>query len=264
NRAETVAKDGKKSISITREHGTNNIVITGTIPVGATASRSWTAVEDPTIYALDLFKQALKQEGITVSGKLAEGETPEGATALASKESMPLSELYIPFMKLSNNGHAEVLVKEIGRASAGKGSWDAGLSVMEDVLAAYGLDPAGMRLRDGSGMSHKNLVTAEQLSVLLYKAQAEPWFPVFLNSLPVAGHPDRMTGGTLRTRMKDTAAAENVKAKTGSLTGVSSLSGYVTAENGEEYIFSILFNNYLAGSVTPIQDEIAEAIAELE
>lgn len=264
NRAETVAKDGKKSISITREHGTNHIVIKGTIPVGATASRSWTAVEDPTMYALDLFKQALKQEGITISGKLAEGATPEGAATLASKKSMPLSELYIPFMKLSNNGHAEVLVKEMGRAAAGEGSWDAGLGVMEDVLAGYGLDPAGMRLRDGSGMSHKNLVTAEQLSVLLYKVQTEPWFPVFLKSLPVAGHPDRMTGGTLRNRMKGTGAAENVKAKTGSLTGVSTLSGYVTAENGEEYIFSILFNNYLADSVTPIQDEIAEAIAELD
>ncbi|KZE37515.1 D-alanyl-D-alanine carboxypeptidase [Bhargavaea cecembensis] len=264
NRAKTVSKDGKKSISITREHGTNNIVITGTIPVGATPSRSWTAVEDPTMYALDLFRQALKQEGITVSGKLSEGVAPEGADALASKESMPLRELYIPFMKLSNNGHAEVLVKEIGRAVAGEGSWDAGLGVMEDVLAEYGLNTAGMRLRDGSGMSHKNLVTAEQLSVLLYKVQAEPWFPVFLNSLPVAGHQDRMTGGTLRNRMKEGAASENVQAKTGSLTGVSTLSGYVTAENGEEYIFSILFNNYLAGSVTPIQDEIAETIAEQE
>ncbi|WP_040226273.1 D-alanyl-D-alanine carboxypeptidase/D-alanyl-D-alanine endopeptidase [Bhargavaea cecembensis] len=264
NRAKTVAKDGRKSVSIERAHGTDTIVITGTIPAGATASRSWTAVWDPSLYALDLFRKALEAEGISIAGGMKKGIVPDGAATLASKQSMPLRDLFIPFMKLSNNGHAEVLVKEIGKQSAGEGSWDAGLNVMSDVLAGYGLDTAGMRFRDGSGMSHKNLVTAKQLSDLLYAVQAGPWFPVFLDSLPVAGDSDRMTGGTLRNRMQEGPAAGNVRAKTGSLTGVSTLSGYVTGADGEEYIFSILFNNYLAGSVTPIQDEIAEAIAGQE
>ncbi|SIT87171.1 D-alanyl-D-alanine carboxypeptidase/D-alanyl-D-alanine endopeptidase [Edaphobacillus lindanitolerans] len=261
NRAKTVAKDGRKSITIERAHGTDTIVIEGTIPAGAAASRSWTAVQDPSLYALDLFKKALEAEGISISGKAKKGIVPDGAAGLASKQSMPLRDLYIPFMKLSNNGHAEVLVKEIGRASMDEGSWDAGLNVMSDVLAKYGVDPSAMRLRDGSGMSHKNLVSASQLSTLLHGIQAEPWFPVFLESLPVAGDPDRMTGGTLRNRMTEGPAKGNVQAKTGSLTGVSTLSGYVTGADGEKYIFSILMNNYLAGSVTPIQDDIAEAIA---
>ncbi|WP_345240558.1 D-alanyl-D-alanine carboxypeptidase/D-alanyl-D-alanine endopeptidase [Pontibacillus salipaludis] len=264
NRTETVGADEEKDISIVREHGTNQIVVEGTIPVDGSRSRSWVAVSEPSGLALDLFHQALMDEGIKVKGeKQLNGETPDSAKLLVSKESMPLKELLIPFMKLSNNGHAEVLVKEMGKVTHGEGSWEEGLNVVEDYLSGIGVDADTMRLRDGSGMSHVNMVPANEISDLLYKVKNEEWFNEYLTSLPVAGDDDRFEGGTLRYRMDDTLAEGNVQAKTGSLTGVTSLSGYVTAENGEELIFSIILNNYL-DSAQDIEDEIAITLANYD
>src|SRR5699024_4303301 len=112
--------------------------------------------------------------------------------------------------------------------------------------------------------SDKNLLPADELSLLLVKVQDQSWFPVFQNSLPVAGEPDRLIGGTLRNRMTDDSTKGNVKAKTGSLTGVSALSGYVTSKDGEELTFSLIFNHYVGGSVTAIEDVIATVLAEHE
>ncbi len=103
-----------------------------------------------------------------------------------------------------------------------------------------------------------NLVTANTLSQFLVSIQNESWFPSFENSLPVSGNPERMIGGTLRKRMKAEPAKGNVKAKTGTITSVSALSGYADNSNGEKYVFSILINNVKdEEKVTIIQDEIA-------
>ncbi len=266
NKAETVEKNGSRSISIERAHGSNEIIITGTIPVDASRSRVWRSVWEPTGYAVDVFRKSLEKEGIQLIGKskATVGVTPEDATLLAKQQSMPLEELLIPFMKLSNNGHGEVLAKTMGKAVHGEGSWEKGIQVMEDTLASYGLNMDTILLRDGAGMSHKNLIPANELSKLLYEIQAEDWYPLFESVLPVAGNPERMVGGTLRYRMTEAPAKGNVKAKTGSLTGVNTLSGYVTSKDGEKLIFSIMMNNYIKGSMTQIQDEIATALAKYE
>lgn len=266
NNATTIAKGAAKSISIEREHGTNRIIIEGKIPLDGTRSQSWSAVWDPSMLALDVFHRSLKAEGIQIvgNGGMKIGVTPSNATVLTSKKSMPLSELFIPFMKLSNNGHAETLVKEMGKVQRGEGSWDAGLAVMKEKLKEFGVNTDTVVLRDGSGMSHKNLVSADEFTTLLYNIQGKSWFPAFEASLPIAGNPERMIGGTLRNRMGDSSAAGNVKAKTGSITGVSTLSGYVTAKDGTELIFSMLINNYVTGPVTPIEDAIAKVLAEYE
>lgn len=266
NRATTVAKGSTKSISIEREHGTNRIVIEGKMPLEATSSRSWAAVWEPTELVLDVFKKALEAQGIQFVGNHAAktGITPSNATVLATKHSMPLEELFIPFMKLSNNGHAETLVKEIGKVEKGEGSWDAGLEVMKTKLKEFGVNTDTVVLRDGSGMSHKNLVSADEFTKLLYNVQDKSWFPTFEASLPIAGEPDRMVGGTLRNRMDQGLTIGNVKAKTGSITGVSTLSGYVTAKDGTELVFSVLINNYVTGPVTPIEDAIVTVLAEHE
>ncbi|WP_052461647.1 D-alanyl-D-alanine carboxypeptidase/D-alanyl-D-alanine endopeptidase [Sporosarcina koreensis] len=264
NEAKTVAADGKKSISIHREHGTNRIIVEGAIPAGASPSRSWTAVWEPSEMTLDVFGNALKAEGIQVLGKkgLQRAAAPGSAKVLASKESMPLSEIFIPFMKLSNNGHAEMLVKEMGRTVKGEGSWNAGLAVMGDTLERLGIPKNTVVLRDGSGMSHKNLVSSETLTALLIRAQQEPWYPAYRESLPLAGEADRMVGGTLRNRLKGEATKGTVAAKTGSITGVSALSGYAETTKGTPVVFSIMINNYITGPVTPIEDAIVTAIAE--
>lgn len=266
NKAKTVGKNESKDISIEREHGTNTIVIEGEIPVDGARTRVWRSVWEPTGYALDVFKKSLEEQGIQLIGKSKAkvGVTPEKATVLTSKQSMPLEELYIPFLKLSNNGHAEVLVKEMGKFVHGEGSWDKGIEVMEDKLAKFGVNTDTVMLRDGSGMSHKNLIPAEELTKFLYEIQDESWFPVFKNALPVAGESERLVEGTLRDRMTGDSTKGNVIAKTGSLTGVSTLSGYVTSKDGEKLIFSIMMNNYKTGPMTEIQDEIATTLAEYE
>ncbi len=263
NHTKTVEKGGKKSIHVERQHGTNILIVSGVIPVGAKKTRSWASVWEPTDYTVNVFKHVLEEQGITFSAapKAERGTVPKGAILLTSKQSMPLSELFIPFMKLSNNGHAEVLVKEMGRVIGGRGSWHKGLAVMKATLADMGVDTATLLLRDGSGMSHKNLVTANEVTHLLYAVQSKSWYPAFLNSLPVAGNEERFVGGTLRNRMTGTVATGNVRAKTGSLNGVTALSGYVETQGGETLIFSIIVNNYLSDSVNEVLDEITVTLA---
>lgn len=266
NHAETLARGAKRTLTVEREHGSNKIIIEGGIPAGSNLVRSWASVWEPTGYALDVFWRSLEAKGITfdITSERLIGETPEQAELLTSKQSIPLQELIIPFMKLSNNGHGETLTKEMGRVVYGEGTWDKGLQVVKESIMKYGVDGSTVMLRDGSGMSHKTMIPADELSKLLYEIQGASWYDVFDHSLPVAGATERFVGGTLRSRMIDTAAQGNVKAKTGSLTSVSTLSGYVTTRSGERLIFAVLINNYLAPTVRPVEDAIAIALAELD
>jgi serine-type D-Ala-D-Ala carboxypeptidase/endopeptidase (penicillin-binding protein 4) len=245
NETKTVDTKGKQDIRFRREHGTNTISVTGTIPADSSKMRDWVAVWNPTQYAGSLFKKALEDQGIQVVGKIKNGKTPASMPVLIFHKSLPLAELMIPFMKLSNNGHAEVLVKEMGKAVHGSGSWEEGLEVVEDELESFRIDTSQIVLRDGSGLSHANLLPANEMTNLLYEVQGEKWFPVFKESLPVAGAKDRMVGGTMRNRLKEEAKFVTVQAKTGSLTGVSTLAGYVEKPGGETLIFTILLNNLL-------------------
>lgn len=261
-RGTTVAEGERDTLSIEREHGNNTIVIGGDIPVGANPTRSWTAVWEPTGYAAAVFADALADHGVRVHGDTRLGEAvPKDADVLASHDSMPLEDLLVPFMKLSNNNHAEALTKAVGHEVVGEGSWDAGLAAIEDYLVKEGVDPDTFRQVDGSGLSRMNVFPSAEFAQLLVSVRDAPWFDAWYASLPVACEPDRMVGGTLRSRMCDTPAAGNVHAKTGSLTGASGLSGYVTDADGRELVFSILLNNYLASSVKGIEDAIAITLA---
>ncbi|GLB61270.1 D-alanyl-D-alanine carboxypeptidase/D-alanyl-D-alanine endopeptidase [Cytobacillus sp. NCCP-133] len=263
NKAKTVAKGEKKDLTIERDHGTYTVTIEGEIPIDGSRSREWIAVWEPTGYALDLFKQSLADQGIKHKGKVIAAATPKGAKLLTEHQSMPLKELLIPFMKLSNNGHAETLIKEMGKVEKGEGSWEKGLEVLEEKVTKLGMNEETLVLHDGSGISHVNLIPANEISRLLFEVRDEEWFPSYLNSLPIAGITNRMEGGTLRNRMKNSNAAENVKAKTGSISTVSALSGYVTTTSGEELIFSIVLNNVINGSEGKlIVDKIATLLAD--
>lgn len=262
NRATTVAAGERDTLSIDREHGTNTLVISGEIPLGANPTRSWTAVWEPTGYAAAVFRDALGRHGVQVQGETRLGRpTPEDADSLAAHDSMPLQDLMVPFMKLSNNNHAEVLTKAIGHETAGEGSWDAGLEAISDFLAKEGVNTDAIRQVDGSGLSRMNLFPSEEISQLLVSVRDAPWYDAWYASLPIACEKERMVGGTLRSRMCDTPAAGNAHAKTGSLTGASGLSGYVTDADGRELVFSVLLNNYVAPSVKSIEDAIVVTLA---
>ncbi|WP_246231606.1 D-alanyl-D-alanine carboxypeptidase/D-alanyl-D-alanine endopeptidase [Sporosarcina jiandibaonis] len=266
NKTKTVAKNGTSYIKAERVHGSNTVIVSGTVPLGLKQNRSWASVWEPTNYTLNVFKHVLDEQGIEFTDvtQIGTGKVPSGASLLATNQSIPLKEILTPFMKLSNNGHGEVLVKEIGRVIGDKGSWDKGLEVMNKTLADIGMDMNTILLRDGSGMSHKTLVTANEVTNLLFIAQTKPWYDDFVNSLPVAGIEERFVGGTLRYRMNGTAAEGKVKAKTGTLNGVSSLAGYAETKDGETLIFSAIINNHLDDTAYGLLDELAVIIANYQ
>lgn len=261
--ATTAPADDDGGITVDRAHGTNDITISGSVPVGSDPTEEWVTVWGPTGYAAAVFRDALAAHGIRVLGPTSLGKpTPDGARPLATHDSMPLKDLLVPFMKLSNNMHAEILTKAMGVKTAGEGSWSAGLAAIQQYLKGLGIDTAQLRQVDGSGLSRMDHVPADVFAQLLVKVRNEPWYDDWYNGLPVACATDRFVGGTLRSRMCNTPAALNAHAKTGTLTGASSLSGYVTDAGGRDLVFSILLNNYLVSSVTSIQDAIVVTLAK--
>jgi D-alanyl-D-alanine carboxypeptidase/D-alanyl-D-alanine-endopeptidase (penicillin-binding protein 4) len=262
NTAVTGQPGSASTVSVERQHGTNVVKVSGSLPAGAAADREWTTVWEPTGLAASLFRDALGRHGVRVLGQTQAGvATPAGARSLAEHQSMPLSQLLVPFLKLSNNMHAEILVKTVGRTVSGTGSWDAGLAAVGQRLKALGIDPATLYLADGSGLSRMDQISPDQLIALLRAVRAKPWFRTWFDALPIAGVSDRMVGGTLRSRMAGTAAAGNVHAKTGTLTGVSALSGYVTSADGRQLVFSMMTNDVL-GSAKRIEDGVAVRLAQ--
>lgn len=264
NSAVTGAPGSGSAVSVDREHGNNTIVVTGSIPAGGGAVTEWMAVWEPTGYAAALFRSALSARGVRVLGPTVRGATPPAARVLAERRSIPLRELQVPFMKLSNNLHAEILVKSMGRATSGAGSWGAGRAAVATTLSGLGIDPSRLSLVDGSGLSRMDQISPDQLAALLVGVSARPWFGAWYEALPIAGVPDRMVGGTLRNRMRGTPAERNVHAKTGSLTGVSGLSGYVTAANGQRLVFSMVANNTIGVNVKAIEDAVAVRLAQYQ
>ncbi|WP_203922981.1 D-alanyl-D-alanine carboxypeptidase/D-alanyl-D-alanine endopeptidase [Rugosimonospora africana] len=261
NRATTGPAGSANTLDVTRDHGTDTMVVTGSIPAGVPTDKEWMAVWDPTGYAAGVFRDALARHGVKVLGRTAEEATPAGAHEVADHPSMTLAQLLVPFLKLSNNIHAEALTKAMGQKVAGVGSWSAGIAAEHTVLSAMGVDVSTIRQVDGSGLSRQDLLTNQQITNLLVAARGKPWFGTWYSALPIAGVADRMVGGTLSSRMAGTPAANNLHGKTGSMTGVNALSGYVTDASGRLLVFSAIINNYL-GAVTPLLDAIGVTLAK--
>ncbi|WP_433476252.1 D-alanyl-D-alanine carboxypeptidase/D-alanyl-D-alanine endopeptidase [Spirillospora sp. CA-142024] len=261
NKAVTGKPGSASTLSVNRAKGTNTIVVSGSYPAGGAAYTTLRTVENPTMYAADVFRNALRAHGVQVRGTTERGRTPKGVRAVAYRSSMPLSQLVVPFLKLSNNMIAETLVKAIGRKKAGKGSWTAGLPLIERYARTQGVPAGRLDMVDGSGLSRGNRTTAQDVSTMIRRAQGARWFSTWYGALPIAGDPDRMTGGTLTSRMRGTPAAGNVHAKTGTLGGATALSGFVSDESGRRLLFSVVLNGYQGGAPKDIEDKIAIRLA---
>jgi D-alanyl-D-alanine carboxypeptidase/D-alanyl-D-alanine-endopeptidase (penicillin-binding protein 4) len=172
--------------------------------------------------------------------------------------SLPMRNIIPALMKPSQNQIAEILLKTIGLERGGMGTSDSAGKIVGQQLLAWGVQPDGFVIRDGSGLSRHDLVSPETIVRVLDRIQQDTAFAVFYNAMPIAG-----VDGTLKDRMKGTAAEGNVHAKTGSIAAARSLSGYVTTADGERLIFSILANNWTTPSsaVTDVSDQIAIALA---
>jgi D-alanyl-D-alanine carboxypeptidase/D-alanyl-D-alanine-endopeptidase (penicillin-binding protein 4) len=261
NRATTGAAGSANTLTVDRPAGVNKVVVTGSIPAGGAAVVKLRTVEDPALYSASVFRAALAKHNVTVTGATAHGTMPARASVLASRQSAPLSSILTPFLKLSNNGIADILAKTIGKRIAGTGSWTAGMQVVKTHIGQLGVNTAAMQLYDGSGLSFDDRTSVRSVADLLSAVRGHSWFTTFYNALPIAGKPGQLVGGTLETRMVGTPAAGNVHAKTGTLTGATALSGYATAPDGTLLIFSIIMNKYVTPTPTDLQNRIAIRLA---
>jgi PBP4 family serine-type D-alanyl-D-alanine carboxypeptidase len=238
----------------------NTIVIEGGMARHSEPEEFDIEVVEPALYAGALFSEILKSENILFEGKILTGALPDTTTLLATHTSAPLSHLIQHTNKISDNLYAELLLKTIGAATRGApGTAEKGLFAIRQFFAEIGIDTTAFSLADGSGVSRYNLITPDQIIELLktmyrdFRVQAE-----FLASLPIAG-----VDGTLAGRMKGTAAEGKLRAKTGSLSGVSALAGYTTTGDGEPLAFSIIMQHFVVptSKIRALQDRIGAAIS---
>ena len=202
-----------------------------------------------------LLKNELMEKGIEVIGDVVPGTVPLDARTVARHLSPPLANIIKSMNKPSDNWIAELLFKAIGAEVMGEpGTWQKGRDAVNEFLEEITGEPPGHRFVDGSGLSRYNLINAELLTQLLvYMYQNFELMPEYLASLPIAG-----VDGTLMNRMQGVSAENVLRAKTGTLSGVSALAGYTTTADGEVVAFGILISHYV-GSATPardIQDQI--------
>lgn len=260
NNTKTVSKGYKNTVSIYRQYGTNTIIVSGNLPVGK-AKQELVTVDNPALYTLDVFALAIQSKGITVNNKVQLGQVPENATKMTQKFSAPLKTLVQINLRQSNNGMSETFSKAIGRVVRNEGTWDAGIAVMKDYATSLGLEADKWQIADTSGLSHNNRITANEQTKLLWAIRQESYYNSFLGGLPVAANADKSLSTTLYNRLTGNLTRNRVHAKTGYITGVNSLSGYVKAKSGNWYIFSILTQNTKYASTKTI-DEMVTIIAE--
>lgn len=262
NRAATTAKGTRSHLVIERELGKNRILIEGTLALDApsdTRKPKGIPVENPALYAAHVLTMRLQSTGIRVDGSPATGVSPRHAVEVARRYSPPLSEILKRLNKTSDNLIAECLLKTLGveRGKTRFGTTEHGIRVAKAALNRLGIDPNAVIMADGSGLSRHNLVSARSVAALLRAMHAHPHAKTFLDSLPLAG-----VEGTLKRRLKGTPAENHVRAKTGTMRNVSSLSGYVTTRDGEPLVFVIMMNNHRDNAAArDIQDKIVSLLA---
>lgn len=251
NSARTGPADAARRPAVNRPYDGAQILVSGVWPPG-TVMKQNIPVVDPPRYAAQVFLRALTAHGITVEGVVGSGAAPGGAFVLASHTSVPLGPYLALVNKPSDNLMAESLVRTLGRVKGAGGTYDAGDAVELPFFKSLGVDTNTIRLVDGCGLGRRNMVTARAVGQLLLGMHRQADWKFYYDSLPIAG-----VDGTLRSRLKNTRAAGNVHAKTGTLTGVRALSGYVTARDGGLYVFSLLMNNYpgTARAAGDVQDK---------
>jgi serine-type D-Ala-D-Ala carboxypeptidase/endopeptidase (penicillin-binding protein 4) len=207
----------------------------------------------PATFASDILRKTLKADDITPGHAAAAEPAPADAQVLASVQSPPMSTLVQLTNKESDNFFAETLLKDIGYAASGVGSTAAGVRAVANYATRAG---ARVALVDGSGLDHGDRASPRSVVRLLMYEHSRPEFQALYNSLPVAG-----VDGTIYNRMRSGPAHRNCHAKTGSLIGVSALSGYCTTVSGHTLAFSFLMNGLSVGYARRIQDRMTEAVA---
>ncbi|HEX7997228.1 MAG TPA: D-alanyl-D-alanine carboxypeptidase/D-alanyl-D-alanine-endopeptidase [Pyrinomonadaceae bacterium] len=257
NRVTTSARGTKRDVAVVRPLGENVLEVSGSVPLSNVepSDKGYVgsfAITHPALLFVDLLRTSLAQRGVIVSGQTKtinareRGNLPLQTSSLveiASIQSQPLSVIAAQCLKPSQNLYAELLLRTLGRVAGTVDpkviTADAGSQVIRTFLREAGIGPREIVIADGSGLSRHNLITADATMRLLIYMSRHRYASTFREALPIAG-----VDGTLKNRMKGTPAERNLRAKTGTINTVATLSGYVTSAAGERLVFSVLLNNY--------------------
>jgi len=239
------------------------LTIAGRIRTGAKPVRLGISAGNPTQWFAGLLRHRLVQGGIAVDGPAIDVDDAQprpirdGATRLFTHWSPPLRELIKPMLKDSVNLYGEALM----RLNSGPGALptnDAALEGLAERFAAWGVPPDAQQLIDGSGLSRRDAVSPEALLTVLQRMYDSTGTSPFMQALPIAG-----VDGSLANRMRDTLAARNLRAKTGTMSNIRTLAGYVTTLDGERLALVVMVNNFEGTGVQALAaiDAIAVRLA---
>ena len=286
NRATTTAKGTRGDLRIYRGLGANSLEITGTLPIGDAGFVGGVSIPDPALAFVSMLRDALIKRDVKIDGRVRTVTASSGGSivpgvssaATAQPQNMPaqppveIASLPSPAfnaiaaqtLKPSQNQYTEIILRTLGRTQPPvstetgrmRDDEEKGLEVVKNLLRQAGVNDNEVALNDGSGLSRNDLISANTTIQLLTFMSKHKYFAQFREALPIAG-----VDGTLRTRMRGTPAEGNVRAKTGSLSSVASLSGYVTTASGEHLVFSMMLNNY--PDAAAVRRDSIDAIAVL-
>ncbi|MDQ2921502.1 MAG: D-alanyl-D-alanine carboxypeptidase/D-alanyl-D-alanine-endopeptidase [Acidobacteriota bacterium] len=264
NRVTTAPKGTKRDITVYRGLASDDVEISGSIALDDRGYSGGLGISRPALLFAYLLRASLERQGVVIKGKTrttpqpiyatSAGPVASGLVEVATLQSPPLSMIAAQTLKPSQNLYTELILRTLGKVaataptsgSAARTSETAGIEVVRTFLREAGVNASPLSLTDGSGLSRNDMVTAEATLQLLTYMRRHRYATAFRDALPIAG-----VDGTLRNRMKGTVAENNLRAKTGTLSSASSLSGFVTTAAGEELVFSIMVNNYPDGTNPP-------------
>lgn len=262
--AQTVAANAPERLQFIQDGRRQQLHVTGQLRVGSAAEVDAIASPNPTQRSARHFERALQQAGLTVrQTRIPPQPAAPLAQVWATHQSPPLAELITDANANSDNFYADALLYGLGsdRTPPQTPTLPASLEAVETILAALGIDPSGMAQADGSGLARKNLATPTAFVETLQAMHRSPHGQFYRDSLAVAGR-----SGTLRSRFRHTPVAGRLQGKSGAISGIAALSGYLDPPNHPPLVFSILVNHFdePVRTIRPTIDAIVEQIAAVE
>ncbi len=238
---ETGPPECESRLSVLRDG--RSFFLSGQLPSGTGMFYRGVALPEPTAYFLDMLRETLERNGISIKGKSIDADNLDeyrgaGATRLIIHTSPPFEEILRVLLEVSQNQFAETVFRLLDKKEDGK-SDEGAVRTMEEILSSMGVPSDSYEIVDGSGLSRGNLLSPDSIVRVLQHMYRNDEDRKFVKMLPKSG-----LKGTIKGRMNGTRAAEKVSAKTGTLSWVRALSGYLETEKGEMLAFSMLVNNY--------------------
>jgi D-alanyl-D-alanine carboxypeptidase/D-alanyl-D-alanine-endopeptidase (penicillin-binding protein 4) len=246
NRSRTVAPGTATTMDFFREPGTLTLWMEGTVAADSPGGTEYFALPDPNLFTARAFRTALAERGISVLGTTRSTTDSlryaavRASTPLGEVESRPLRDWVFPILNTSQNWFADMLLKQLGRQFGRSGSWHDGIEVERRFLIdSVKADSTQFALSDGSGLASSNLVSPLTFTQILQFIRRHPRYPTFQAGLPQSGNT-----GSLRKRFVDTPLEGRVRAKTGSISRVNTISGYIELADGRVLTFSVQANHH--------------------